>query len=683
MSSRAIARCLCGCLTMMFLALPASGQGLILQARPVGNPAGGAGVSNEKAGLHIPRGRRVNFNTYLNDGAGFRWDIQYHLNIGQGMNHAYSGGLYCQINNSNVSSNGNGWMNADGDEIEIGPWSRDGNIQIYRRCKVYKDQGLARWMDIFVNPSGSARTVPVRIYTCTSSSIVQTTTSSGGAAFSAKDWAFITTPDHGRPSLLHVVCGPKSKVRPDVRISGNTIYANYNITVPARGTAVLCYFEAQGHSAAELKKRLSKLRIHKLLSDLSPEVRKLIVNFRSRSFLQDIELERSGAADAVLLKNGDAIFGRITNEKFTIEAFYGTLELPAEKVIGFAAAAGREDITRAVLVGGQVVSGKLISGPVKFSLPTGGELEIPFSRLRQCTYQVSKDKPNEFSLNDPLILLRTGDRLAFDPSLLECSFMTRHGEVKLEGKDLMEVQLLHEEGGVHRATFLNGSTLAGMLGPERIVLPTRLGPQLDISRDMILAVRFAQETTENPSLACVRLSNEDTLFGRLADEAYNVTMEFGKVQVKPVNIVAMAFEPRDPRRVMIKLWDGSVLRGQLRQKTLRFTLDPGPSLDLHVGQIVGLACPEALPPENIVKQVEKYVGMLSATSFKDREEAQAALLRMGKVIVPLLKKHVNDTDPEVRQRISAILEKLGADASSGAAPQPSVGFPHIILRGWR
>ena len=82
---------------MMFLALPASGQGLILQARPVGNPAGGAGVSNEKAGLHIPRGRRVNFNTYLNDGAGFRWDIQYHLNIGQGMNHAYSGGLYCQI----------------------------------------------------------------------------------------------------------------------------------------------------------------------------------------------------------------------------------------------------------------------------------------------------------------------------------------------------------------------------------------------------------------------------------------------------------------------------------------------------------------------------------------------------------------------------------------------------------
>jgi len=341
-----------------------------------------------RSDLHIPQGRQANFTAYLNDGAGYRWDIQYYLNIGQGTNYIYSGGVYCRIGGSNVSSNGRGWMNAAGDEIEIGPYNRN-NCQIYRRCKVYRDQGLARWLDIFVNTTGSAQTIPVEIYTSVNGSVSQIISSSGAGSYSQKDWAFITEHQQGRPSLLHIVSGPRSKVRPTVTAEGSSIRVCYSVTVPARGTVVLCYFESQGHTTEELKRSMKKFRASEALKDLSPAVRKLIVNFRMGEDLEDVELERSGTSDVVILKNDDPVFGRITNEGFVLEAFYGRLTLPAQQVVGFAYVPGQEELVRAVLVGGQVISGKLQEGLLHFALPTGGDLKIPFSRIKQCSYRIS------------------------------------------------------------------------------------------------------------------------------------------------------------------------------------------------------------------------------------------------------------------------------------------------------
>jgi len=626
-----------------------------------------------KAGLHIPRTRRVSFTAYLHDGAGFRWDLQYQLNVGSGTNYAYGGGLYCRVHGSNVTSNGMGWMNAAGDEIEIGPYNRN-NCEIYRRCKVYRDQGLARWLDVFVNNTSSAMTLPVQIYTCTSGGIDRVVGSSGSSSFRKKDWAFITQHQAGRPALLHIVCGVNSKLRPNVRVSGNQIYCDYSVTVPAKSAAVLCYFESQAHSVSELQKRLKQFRLRKALGDLPPAVRKLIANFQTASELEAIELERVGTADTVVLGNGDTIYGRIVNETFVLEAFYGTLELPAAQVVGVLSTPQRQDLVRAVLVGGQVLTGKLRGGALHFALPTGGEpLKIPFSRVKECSYQISKDKPAELAMTDPLILLRTGDRLAFDPDALACTFRTRRGSVPLKGGELLEVRLDHREHGVHRATFLNGSKLAGMLEPERIALPLKLGPKLDIPREMVRALRFAAETEEDPKLTRVKLTNEDELFGQILDEAYTIVTDFGVVEVKSENLLGMSFDRADPSRVVARLWDGSTLRGFIQADGVRFGIRPGPVLSLPVGHIRQLDIPDAMPPEDVVRRVEKYVATLSAASYKDREEAQEALIRMGRKIGPLLTKGLADSDPEVRQRITVILEKIGIEVPEGGDEPSSIG----------
>jgi len=593
--------------------------------------------------------------------------------------------VYCQVQGSNVHSSGRGWGNAAGDEIEIGPWQR-GNVQVYRRCKVYTDHPVARWLDIFVNPSPTPQTLSVRIYSCLNSSVSQVITSSGQAGFGEKDWAFVTSQGASRPSLLHVVCGPRSKLRPTVRTSGNSIYVNYQVTMPANGTAVLCYFQSQGPDAGTLRERMKRFRASRLLRDVPGAVRKLIVNFRSGGALEQIDLERSGAADTVLLGNGDSIQGRITNSEFALKSLHGELKLPAGQVLGFVSVAGGEGLVRAVLVNGQVITGTLGEGTLQLLLPTGGELKIPYARIKQCAYRITKPKPEESPFTDPLLLLRNGDRLAFDAAALRCVLQTRHGEVPLRGKDLVEVRLDHEAHGVHRALFLNGSTLGGMLAPEKIALPIKLGTRLEIPREMVLALRFAAERAEHPALTRVQLSNEDELLGKLVDESYVLATDFGNVQVRPENVLSMAFDRFDPGRVAITLWDGkTTLRGRLRTESLRFAIQPGPVVKLHVGQVTELLCPEPLPPEDVVKEVRRHLARLSASSYKDREEAQEALIRMGRFIVPLLKKHLKDTDPEVRQRVRVILERLGADSQSrGALPAgaPFAQFEQQVLVGW-
>ena len=632
----------------------------------------------KKSDLHIPQGRRVNFTTYLQDGGGMRWDIQSGLNVGSGTSSAYSGALYCQINGSNVHSQGYGWMNAAGDEIEIGPWLRN-NVQVHRRVKVYKDKPLARWLDILSNNTGSPQNVPVRIYSCFNYTISQISTNTGGAAFGEKDWGFITNQQQGRPQVMHIVCGPKAKLRPTIHTSGNSLYVNYMVTVPANGTAILCYFESQNTDVGALSESMKKFRASRLLRDLSPSVRKLIVNFRPGSSPGDIDLDRSGTADSVQLKNGDSIQGKIGNPEFLLKSLHGELKLPADQVVGFLSVPGRGGQVRAVLVNGQVITGSLSEGALKLALATGGELKIPYDRIGQCTYRITKTKPEDSPFTDPLILLRNGDRLAFDPARLKCVLQTRHGPVALAGKDLVEVRLSHEANGVHRAVFLNGSTLGGLLTPDKIALPLRLGPQLDIPRDMVLGLRFAEENTDAGDLTQIQLSNEDELIGRLVDESYALATDFGDIPVRPANILGMAFSRTDPGMVAVTMWDGkTTLRGRLKQKTLRFAVEPGPELDVHIGQIVSLYCPAPLPPDKIVADVKKLVARLSSSSYKDREEAQEALIRMGRSIVPLLKKYTDDTDPEVRQRIRVVLDKLGGDRAS--TPMPAMP-PNVFMWG--
>jgi len=664
---------------------PAAGQTLIINGPAAAvNRRGTSALTTttKRTGLHIEKARTISFNYNLTDGKGFRWDIQSYGTVGSGTNSAYSGGMYLHLDNNNPRKQGEGWINREGDEVEIGPYfsRQNQSIQIHRRIKVYKDEGLARWLDIIQNTSGTAVSTQVRIYCSFSWNLTQTITNSGGGSFGEKDWAIITVTGAGMnsnvPSVLHVMGDKRSKLRPRVQLQGNQLYLYYDLTIPAKGTVILCHFESQNQSVDVLKKMMEGFKAQKMLKDLSPQVRKLIVNLSAGGGYADIDLERSESADTVIVGDDDPIFGTVQNKSYSVQTLLGKLDLPAEQVVGMAASVAEEDSVRFLLADGQVVCGRSPDTKLSLKLPSGGQLAIPVAKIKSWSYRISKQRPEEPTDSGPVVILRTQDQLAFNPKLTQFEFHTRYGVVKLKGDELKEIVLDNPANGVHQAHFLNGSRLAGLLEPEKVVLSLKLGQKLEVPRSLISRIRFALEENDTESSCHAVLSNEDELMGQLADEQITLATDYGTVQLKPGTIKTFQFTAGYSGRLAVELWDGSVLRGRLAQKELSFRIKPGPTLAIPVGQIVAIARSGSLPPEEIRKRVEELVARLGAESFK---EATEELNKMGPAIVPLLEKYLSDSDPEVRQRIQSVLEALGWKGSSANSSPPRAPGPRGLL----
>jgi len=668
------------CLGALVLsAAPAGAQGQIIINRGFGVIRGARGsatsVKNDKIGLHLPQGKSVNFTYNMTDGAGFRWDIQYYGTVGQGTNNAYGGGLYLQVGGASVNSNGQGWANADGDEVEIGPFST-GSVNIYRRIKVYKDQGLARWLDIFENTTDKEQSLAVRVYSNTNWTIGNQVFSRGKGQFTDKDFAFITQTQGGNaPAVMHYVCGERSKLRPTVNVQQTQLFVNYTVQVPAKGTAVLCYFESQGNSVDELTKLMKTLRPYKVMKDLSPAVRKLLINMPLSTGIGSVELTRIESADSVVTAHGDPIYGKIENESFVLDTLFGPMTLPAKQVLGMAAISGQERQFRVLLAGGQIIAGSMAAAnKLKLTMPAGGDLAVPFQDIQQAAYRISTDRPEEAAFGAPIMVLRTGDRVAFDGAAIALRLKTSHGAIDVKAEDLLSITMDNPGNGIHRATFLNGSQLGGFLEPENIPLTLMLGPKLTIPRNLISEIRLAPDEKPDGTLDSVRLSNGDELFGRLATEDLTVQTDYGVVKLRPENIKSMTFSTTHLGRAAMTLWDNSTLRGQCTPQVLSFQIVPGPTLDLYIGLCVEITRSQALPPKEIRDKLQKLLGQLGAESYKDRQAASEELLKMGKGIVPILQKHLSASDPEVRQRIEDVIEKLGGGGGDKPPENPPGGI---------
>ena len=632
-----------------------------------------AGAGGETDNWHIKRKSPIRFSSYyvMNDGGGYRWDIQYYGSVYRGTSYAYSGGMYCQVNGSNVQANNQqGWVNQTGDEIEMGPCSRSG-LMVSRRIKVYKDRPLARWLDAFENPSNAAITVKVQIVTNVRYSVRSTTTSSGGTTFSDKDFAFSTVGSSSNSvPTLHVVTNKGAKLRPAVRISSSQIYVSYDLTVPARKTVFLCHFESQNRNQAKHVELMGKFPFYKVMKDLPPSVRARIVNMRVGGGCVGVDLTRSESGDTVMIAAGGPKYGRITNKSYRVRTVIGELTLPAEHVIGMAVVPGDGERVRFALADGQVVSAEPPGYNIAMDLPTGGTLQIPFKRITQWSYRIDKSRPVEAEVSAPRVRLRTGDRLTLDVAGLILKFRTRYGLLDVPAASLVRITMDRPSNGVHHAMFLNGSHVGGLLEPRRISLKLKLGQTVALDRHMLTELNFAEEDKPQPGLAHVVLTNEDELFGEFAEGRVVVTSEFGTVAVKPINVKGMSFSSARVGWATLTLWDNSRLIGHVGGQTLAFGIRPGPTVHIHPGQLVTVQCPNALPPNRIIIEARKLIALLAAESLTDRRDAQERLIQLGSGIAPLLRQNAHTSDPEVRRRIEDILDAVGSPLDPNKNKQP-------------
>ena len=562
--------------------------------------------SDKKPGLHIKQASAVNFRSssrhVMTDSGGGRWDIQRYGSVYRGTSYSYSGGMHLQVGGTNFQApNYQGWKNKEG-ELELGPCNRN-NLVIYRRIKAYKDHPLARWLDILENPTSAAIKVQVSIYTNVRYSVSQSKTSSGGKTFGPKDWAIWTKGSSSRSTpSLHVITSPDAKVRPKVSISSSQIYARYNLTIPAGKTVVLCHFESQNRDTGKLEKMMKDFPTKALLKDLPGSVRRMILNVKAGGWIEGVDLDRHAKSDRAVLDNGDLMLGTVGNKTFKISTLLGDMELPATELLGMVK--GKKGQLRFVMTNGQVVGGTGEGIMLNLALPSGGELNIPIEKVKQWSFHISKERPDDLAELGPYIALNTGDMLAIktDEGAMKLRLQSEYGPIDLNPAELLEIGRNERKGAktAYLVSFKNGSQVSGDFASEKLSLQLKLGGRkVDVPRDKVELMFFADEDKPDPSACELVLNNTDRLVGSLSDKGFRLTTDFGEAEVALDKLRRITFKkskPDAPNVAVVEMLNGTILRGRLDKDKIGFKVGSKIQLSIPASMITSLTRPE--PVEN-------------------------------------------------------------------------------------
>ena len=545
--------------------------------------------------IHIPSGRSVGTSWTVTDGAGFRWDITNNGQVNDGTNDAYDGGMQLRVNGNSFENASSGRGSKDGREVEFGPWSI-GTLKVWRRIYVDPKLGYCRWIDIFQNTSNTAQTATVQYFSNLGPSVNMTFTTSGGGSLTAKDWGIITagSASSSSPALVHVFATRSVKLKPQFKFShgSDNIYYNVPLKIPGARTVALCFFEAQRRPLAEAKKLLDNFRPEKELRKVPSGLRRLIVNMGSSTLIMEqIELPRHDDHDLAVLRNGDELLGTIRNDRIVVETFYGKLDLPAARILGLNVPTASDPHVQVVLADGQVVAGRFLNAPLTFKLTNGSEMALPLTKLQTASFRVSPEKPDRIAVKRPVAVLRSGQRLFFRRDDVDYTFHTEYGTVKLNPDHLRDILMDTPSGGLHRATFRNGSVLSGLLTTDSLRVALDLGPTLEIRRHLLGRLVLASGEPDANALSVMTLRNEDRLIGRIAAQSLTLKTRYGQFVAKPQEIARVEFQKDFFGRVQVKLHNGTSVTGRFVGQTARFRIEPGPELPVFIGHIVSIDSP--------------------------------------------------------------------------------------------
>jgi len=550
-------------------------------------------------GIHIGSGSAQPFDWVCKDGAGFVWDITQHGQVKDGTNDVYDVGMTLAVNGRNWSQKAPGRISRDRREVEIGPWSY-GSLKVWRRIYVDGRTGYCRWIDIFENTSTSQQSFTLRYHTNIGGRVAHTFTTTGKTDLAEEDWGIVTAETDGRssrPALAHVFATRDAKLKPRFQWTRNNdnLYYHVKINVPAGQAVALCFFEAQRRPYSEAKNFIRAFRPESELRKVPPALRRIILNMSYvAAVLGTLELPRNEQHDVAIKRNGDELLGEMRNANYVLEdTFCGRLELPADRVIGLSVSDGRSGHVRLGLTDGQVLAGKLLSWPIDFRTTDGKDMSLSAGDIRTVAYRLSEERPHEIAVDAPMVALRSGHRLLYVDGEFSCKFRTAYGDVELDGDELLSLHFDTPEGGLHRAVFRNGSVLSGMVLAEQIKLPLNLQKTIAVPRQAIGTISFPAGQDEAGPLATLKLSNEDVLVGRIAEESLSVRTAKETVTVAADEIAGLAAAgDLPPSSVSITRHDGTKVSGKLAVQTIRFHIDPGPVVPVFIGHVVEITCPK-------------------------------------------------------------------------------------------
>jgi hypothetical protein len=275
-----------------------------------------------------------------------------------------------------------------------------------------------------------------------------------------------------------------------------------------------------------------------------------------------------------------------------LRTFFGPIDLPLSRILGLATVSSQEDHVIVALTDGQVLDGALMDPPARMHLASGGEVAVPLHQLLSLGFAISPDKPHRTQPRDEVLLLRSGERLYYDPAGVQGVFHTAHGPVKLETRYLRALHFQTPRGGLQQVVFRNGSVLSGLLEADQMRLKLDFGEEYDIPIHWLHRLTLTGEKPSHPGLAQIDLANGDVIFAQVRNETLKVQTASGSVEVRPEQLESVVAREGLGAGLQCKLRNGSVITGKAETMLLDLKIQPGPALKVYIGQVARLEMPE-------------------------------------------------------------------------------------------
>jgi hypothetical protein len=632
----------------------------------------------------VVAGGVVNLPYSIGDNAGNQWYIHQGGWIQQqGNNQVYSQGGMLQINGShpNMRNNQARLEEKTGEVVFEGMTA--GGFTVTRRILPMREEGAIRYVDVIKNNQAQDQPLNITIQSSINYG-VQNADMVPDPRRKGQNLAWVAQ-THNNRTVVEVFSGKGTKVAPTInwQQGNNSVSASLQTSVPGNAEIAVMHLHATATSQQAGTEWVNGLKESALLKSVPPELRKIIVNFvTGQSYIGDRELLRGDLFDVIELRGGDQMKGTLKEPSYKLETFYGTVELPVERVIALMNVGDFRPRQLVVTIDGEIFGGKLAKDTLAMELSSGQTTQVPLSQVTRAGYRKREGEPEEWKFDKPFMMMRSGDRVAVAMPEQPIDVITRYGALKVDPKTIAAIVFQSEDHGVHEVRLTDGSRFAGLVsaaqfdmklagsGPEQVVR----FPVSGIARMQFLAETPEVDGDSTPTL---KLANEDVLVGALSgklklDTAFD-TLTLDAVQVRKLSHATDA-----GLDVQVTLWDQSIVSGQLQDPQVQCTLNSGLVLTVPVALVQEYDQPEPQPSAAMVQKIKDTVAKLNAEDWKDRDKAGNELQEMGPIVAPVLKSLRAAQPPEAQQRIDQILAAVAGPKgkrAASAAPQPGGAMP--------
>ncbi len=637
----------------------------------------------------------------LSDDFGNEWNIQQNGVLGRTTNSLMSGGLVLQIAN-NQFYNYQPFMTEDGLEFVLDNNQQNIGLEITRRIRLVEDDGLVRYLEIITNPTATTATSIVELRSNLGARFTGFYSDRGRrnpATLEKREEGIVVLPKtKGQKALAFGLGSAKAGLKPTITHQ-NEYQLNFHfpITLAPGATTVLMHTVAQvdvpdALDAKTLGKTFRDAALGRQMDTVPPEFRRSIANFSGNgafgeaSLLASSSLESLGVepsrTDVLALGDRTRLVGQASAASVRVSTPHGDTEIPFEKVSALTGGGGRG---RVFLRDGQVLSGEIEAQGLRFTMPSGANLELASGSLDRL---VRRTAPGDGDWGDGVIaLLETyqGDRIALREGGRSPQFhcVTPWGAVTFPLDEILWLSPPEDEPVGHHVAFRDGSRFFGFLGGGDTTVETALfgtrtfpfGEIRSILTRSAIAAAAAQEDNP-PDLGSgwsggrpgVVLTGGQRLIGQIAADSIGAITSAELLELPPDTIRRLhnlesetgsegAASPAGPT-FEIDLWGGGLIACQLREAVLPIRVR-SQIWRVPVGDVVEIVAPLPQMSDASRQRIGELIRQLGSADWEARDAATEELATFGFMAKPLLNEAIRtNPDPEVIRRAERLVDEI-------------------------